>query len=48
MEELEYSVEILPSAEEDLSNIYNKKTEIKADLPKHFAEACEFLGLETE
>lgn len=32
----------------DLSNIYNKKMEIKADLPKHFAEACEFLGLETE
>ena len=30
----------------DLSGIYNKKMIIKADLPKHFAEACEFFGLE--
>lgn len=29
-----------------MSGIYNKKTIIKADLPKHFAEACEFFGLE--
>ena len=30
----------------DLSNIYNKKTVITADLPKHFIEACQFFGLE--
>lgn len=30
----------------DLSVIYGKKMIIKADLPKHFAEACKFFGLE--
>lgn len=30
----------------DLSNIYKKKKEIIADLPKHFVEACEFLQME--
>ena len=30
----------------DLSDIYNKKTVITADLPKHFIEACQFFGLE--
>lgn len=30
----------------DLSDIYNKKTVITAKLPKHFAEACDFLGME--
>ncbi len=30
----------------DLSDIYNKKTVITADLPKHFVEACQFFGLE--
>ena len=30
----------------DLSAIYNKKTVITADLPKHFVEACQFFGLE--
>ena len=30
----------------DLSDIYNKKTVITADLPKHFVEACRFFGLE--
>ena len=30
----------------DLSDIYNKKTVIIADLPKHFVEACQFFGLE--
>jgi len=30
----------------DLSDIYGKKMIIKADLPKHFAEACKFFGLE--
>ena len=32
----------------DLSSIYNKGFIIKAELPKHFAEACKFLGLEIE
>ncbi|MBR1600263.1 MAG: RluA family pseudouridine synthase [Alphaproteobacteria bacterium] len=32
----------------DLSVIYNKKMVIKADLPKHFAEACKFFGLEID
>ena len=30
----------------DLSVIYNRKLIITAQLPKHFAEACKFLGLE--
>lgn len=30
----------------DLSDIYNKKTVITADLPKYFVEACQFFGLE--
>ncbi len=30
----------------DLSNIYNKKMVLTADLPKHFVEACQFFGLE--
>lgn len=30
----------------DLSDIYNKKMTIQAPLPKHFAEACKFFGLE--
>ena len=30
----------------DLSAIYGKKTIIKAELPKHFSEACKFFGLE--
>lgn len=30
----------------DLSAIYNKKTIITADLPKHFIDACQFFGLE--
>ena len=30
----------------DLSMIYGRKMIIKADLPKHFAEACKFFGLE--
>lgn len=30
----------------DLSVIYGKKMIIKADLPKHFSDACKFLGLE--
>ncbi|MBQ8481140.1 MAG: RluA family pseudouridine synthase [Alphaproteobacteria bacterium] len=30
----------------DLSVIYGKKMIIKANLPKHFAEACKFFGLE--
>lgn len=30
----------------DLSAVYGKKTIIKAELPKHFAEACKFFGLE--
>lgn len=32
----------------DLSSIYNEKKIIKAELPKHFAEACNFFGLEKE
>ncbi|MBP5352615.1 MAG: RluA family pseudouridine synthase [Alphaproteobacteria bacterium] len=32
----------------DLSAIYNKNFVIKADLPRHFADACRFLGLEIE
>ncbi len=30
----------------DLSVIYGKKMIIKADLPKHFSDACKFFGLE--
>ncbi|MCQ2734391.1 MAG: RluA family pseudouridine synthase [Alphaproteobacteria bacterium] len=30
----------------DLSLIYGKKTIIRAELPKHFAEACQFFGLD--
>ena len=30
----------------DLSDIYNKKMVITADLPKYFVEACQFFGLE--
>ena len=30
----------------DLSFVYGKKLILKADLPKHFIEACKFLGLE--
>jgi len=30
----------------DLSNIYNKKTIVTADLPEHFKEACQYFGLE--
>lgn len=32
----------------DLSVIYGKKMIIKAELPKHFSEACEFFGLEVK
>lgn len=32
----------------DLSDVYNKEKIIKAELPKHFAEACDFFGLEKE
>lgn len=30
----------------DLSAVYGRKMVIKAELPKHFADACNFLGLE--
>lgn len=30
----------------DLSLIYGKKTIVRAELPKHFAEACQFFGLD--
>lgn len=30
----------------DLSSVYGKETIIEAKLPKHFAEACQFFGLE--
>ena len=30
----------------DLSSVFGKKTIITASLPKHFVEACQFLGLE--
>lgn len=30
----------------DLSLIYGKKTIIRAELPKHFAEACQYFGLD--
>ena len=32
----------------DLSVIYGKKMEIKAEWPQHFAETCKFFGLEKE
>lgn len=30
----------------DLSSVYGKKTIIRAELPKHFVEACQFFGLD--
>lgn len=36
----------LHAYEIDLTAVYGKKTIIKAALPQHFAEACEFFGLE--
>ena len=45
MEELEYSVELLPSAEEDLSNIYNY---IANDLQSEINAKRNITKLETE
>ena len=36
----------LHAYEIDLSAVYGKKMIIKAELPKHFTEACQFFGLE--
>ena len=36
----------LHAYEIDLSSVYGKKTVIRAELPRHFIDACQFFGLE--